>query len=66
MAHWTMERVDRAKNKIIDAIDQDFELEEIRKKIRKDSRKMDRNHLIQKYQNKYLVDEALKESANVG
>jgi len=61
MAHWTMERVDRAKNKIIDAIDQDFEWAELKKKVRKDSRKMKRGELIQKYQNKYLVDEALKE-----
>jgi len=61
MAHWNARSVESSKNKVIDAIDENFELEEIRKKIRKDAREMSQNELHNKWQNKILIKEALEE-----
>lgn len=60
MAHWNARSVENSKNKVIDAIDENFEYEKVLNRVRKDARKMSRSELGQKY-NKVLIENALKE-----
>ena len=60
MAHGDIRRLERAKAKVYNTIDENFEYEELKKKVKKDALTMSRSHLGQKWP-RPLIIEALKE-----